>query len=216
MDTRINLISKHPSCLDLFVRELRDVEIQRDRLRFRTNLTRVGEVLAYEISKALVYTRVEVTTPLGVAEMPTLLEQPVIATVLRAGLPFHEGFLRFFDQAENGFVSAYRHHTHGDEFVVKVEYQAAPELSGKTLILCDPMVATGRSLVKSYEALLERGAPDSLFVAAAIASEEGLEYLLRHIPAARVYVAAIDRELTARGYIVPGLGDAGDLAYGPK
>jgi uracil phosphoribosyltransferase len=140
----------------------------------------------------------------------------VVVSILRAGIALHEGVLRMLDRADNGFISAFRHHTQGNEFVVKVEYMAIPELSGRDLILVDPMIATGRSLVLSYQEMLEKGRPSQVLIGAAIASEEGIEYVQRHIPEARIYVAAIDKEMTARGYIVPGLGDAGDLAFGPK
>ncbi|MEM6263823.1 MAG: uracil phosphoribosyltransferase [Bacteroidota bacterium] len=217
MDQRIKLISRHNSCLNQIVFELRAEKIQEDRLRFRNNMEKVGELLAYEISKELSYESQEVTTPLGTLDMALPSHQPVIVSILRAGVPLHNGLLRMFDKADNGFISAYRHHTKGNEFIVKVEYIALPEPNGRALILADPMIATGRSLVLSYKAIAEQSDEiGPVFVAGAIASEEGLEYVLRHIPHAKIYVAAIDNELTARGYIVPGLGDAGDLAFGPK
>ncbi len=216
MDSRITLISRDHSYLNHILYELRDENIQQDRLRFRANLEKVGEILAYELSKTLTYTPQEVTTPLGKMEMNLLGDQPVILSILRAGIPLHNGVLRFFDRADNGFISAYRHHTQGNEFIVKVEYLAMPELAGRDVILIDPMIATGRSLVVTYQQMLEFGQPASLMIGGVIASEEGLDYVLRNIPQANVFVAAIDKELTAKGYIVPGLGDAGDLAFGPK
>ena len=216
MDGQVTLLNKNNSYLNHFLHELRDEKIQQDRLRFRNNLERIGEILAYEISKSLTYAPQEVTTPLGTLHIDLLADQPVIASILRAGVPMHQGFLRIFDRADNGFIGAYRHHTKGNDFIIKVEYQALPSLGGRDLIIVDPMIATGRSLEMSYRQLLEKGEPDRLFIAGIIGSEEGIEYIQRKIPKARIYLAAIDNELTARGYIVPGLGDAGDLAFGPK
>lgn len=216
MDSRVTIVGKHNSLLNQILYELREEDIQQDRQRFRINLERAAEILAYEMSKELPYEKREVTTQLGKLEMNLLVDQPVLLSILRAGVPFHNGFLRMFDKADNGFISAYRHHTKGNEFIVKVEYMAVPPLADRSLILIDPMIATGRSLVLSYQALIENGMPANIFVAGIVASEEGLEYVLRHIPQARIYVGAVDYELTAKAYIVPGLGDAGDLAYGPK
>lgn len=217
MDSRIHLIGAKPSYITQIVQELRDRQIQQDRMRFRNNLEKLGELLAYEISRSLSYVPLDVQTPLGALEMPVLASQPVVISVLRAGLPMHQGILRLFDRADNGFVSAYRHYMKGShEFEVRVEYLSLPDIGGRDLILADPMIATGRSLHLSYQAIREAGEPARVFVAGAIASEEGLEYLLRNMPQAQVYIAALDRELTAEAYIVPGLGDAGDLAFGPK
>ncbi len=217
MDSRIHIIGKQNSYLNQTLYELRDEDIQQDRKRFRNNLEKAGMLLGYEISKALPFQQQEVTTPLGTLEMNLMDSQPVIISILRAGLPFHYGFLDLFDQAENGFISAYRHHTSGNEFIVKVEYAALPEIEGKQMILVDPMIATGKSMVLSYKEIVEQqGVPESIFIAGVVASEEGIEYVLRHIPKAQVYVLAVDGELTAKSYIVPGLGDAGDLAFGPK
>jgi len=218
MSRQIHLITASPSLLNQTLAELRDTAIQQDRMRFRANLEKVGEMLAYEISKRLAYALQEVTTPLGVLEMQLLAEQPVLVSIMRAGLPVHNGFLRMFDRADNGFVAAYRHHTSESAFDIRVEYSALPELDGRTLILIDPMIATGKSIVLSYKEMLHTvGAPAKVFIAGVIASEEGLEYVQRHIPEAEIFVTAIDKELTAKSaYIVPGLGDAGDLAFGPK
>lgn len=217
MDSRVRIIGKHNSILKQILFELRDEQIQQDRQRFRINLERTAEILAYELSKELPYEKREVKTQLGKLDMNLPAEQPVLVSILRAGIPFHQGFLRMFDQADNGFISAYRHHTKGNEFIVKVEYMATPPIADRNVILIDPMIATGRSLVLSYQALVEEnGLPANIFVAGVVASDEGLEYVLRHIPHAKIYVAAVDLELTAKAYIVPGLGDAGDLAYGPK
>jgi uracil phosphoribosyltransferase len=191
---------------------------QTDSLRFRRNLERVGELIAYEISKVLGYERQAITTPLGVSECRVLAGQPVLATILRAGLPFHAGFLNYFDQAENTFISAYRiHHNDEDDFDVEIEYLSSPDLEGKTVILCDPMLATGSSMVLAYRALLARGKPRHLHIATVIASAQGIGFLKKHLPSeTTIWTGAIDAELTPRSYIVPGLGDAGDLAYGSK
>lgn len=217
MDSRVHIIGAQNSYLNQILYELRDEHIQLDRMRFRKNLEKAGELLGYEISRALPYQSQEVTTPLGTLDMKLLVEQPIIVSILRAGLPFHHGFLNLFDRSENGFISAYRHHTSGNEFIVKVEYLAIPEISERHLILADPMIATGKSIVLSYKEMVEQqGEPDRLYIASAIGSEEGIEYVLRNIPKANIYVIAVDGELTAKSYIVPGLGDAGDLAFGPK
>lgn len=216
MDGKVTLLSRENSYLNHILHELRDEVLQQDRLRFRNNLEKVGEILAYEISKSLNYSPQEVTTPLGELEINLLVDQPVIVSILRAGIPLHNGVLRMFDKADNGFIAAYRHHTKGNDFIVKVEYRAMPRVGGRDLIIVDPMIATGKSLELSYKQLLEYGEPENVYIACVIASEEGLEYIQRKMPKARIYVAAIDNELTAKGYIVPGLGDAGDLAFGPK
>jgi uracil phosphoribosyltransferase len=210
------ILGQKASIVNQIVAELRAADVQADRLRFRTNLERLGEILAYEISSHLPYTLREVVTPLGSLEVPVLAEQPVLCTILRAGLPLQAGMLRMLDLADCAFISAYRKHTTGNEFIIKVEYCAAPDLEGRDIILIDPMIATGKSLVLSYQQLLAYGTPRSVYVAGAIASDIGLEYLLRNIPHAKIFIAAVDTELTAKSYIVPGLGDAGDLAYGYK
>ncbi|MDX1905883.1 MAG: uracil phosphoribosyltransferase [Bacteroidia bacterium] len=216
MDTRLTILGTRPSYLNHLLYEMRDVTRQQDRMRFRMNLERTGEILAYEISRHLPYQPQPVTTPLGSLDIDLLDQQPVIISIMRAGLPLHQGFLRIFDQADNGFIAAYRHHTQGNEFIIKVEYMALPDITDRDLILVDPMIATGKSLVLSYQHLLDLGKPRRILIAGVIGSEEGVQYVLRNIPQAHIWVAALDHELTARSYIVPGLGDAGDLAFGPK
>ncbi|MGD9020498.1 MAG: uracil phosphoribosyltransferase [Lysobacterales bacterium] len=218
MTIEINDLGQHDTIFSQFIAEIRDQEIQRDSLRFRRNLERVGELMAYEISKTLPFETREVTTPLGTAQCRVLAEQPVLATILRAGLPLHRGFLNYFDRAENTFISAYRvHHDDDDDFDVEIEYLSSPNLGGKTVILCDPMLATGSSMVLAYKALLERGMPRKVHVATVIASEQGVDLVRSHLPpGTTIWAGAVDSELTPRAYIVPGLGDAGDLAYGSK
>lgn len=218
MKSYVNNLGQNYSVFSQFMAEIRDVAIQKDSMRFRRNLERVGEIMAYEISKKLEYTHQSVTTPMGVSECSVLKNQPVIATILRAGLPLHQGLLNYFDQAENTFISAYRiHHDDDDEFDVEVEYLASPDLQDKTVILCDPMLATGSSMVLAYKAMLERGRPAQVHVAAVIASEQGIRRVQDNLPVdTTIWVGAVDKELTSRSYIVPGLGDAGDLAYGSK
>lgn len=213
----IHNLSLTASIFSTFLAELRDCSIQRDPMRFRRNLERVAEVLGYELSKQLEYELTHVTTPLGEADVMLLKNQPVLATILRAGLPMHQGLLNVFDRAESAFVSAYRRHTTAEDFDIQVEYMAAPDIEGKTLILSDPMLATGSSMVMVYKALLKHGKPARVHVVSAIAAPEALEYVKLHLPDnAMIWVGAVDRELTAQSYIVPGLGDAGDLAYGVK
>jgi uracil phosphoribosyltransferase len=211
------ILSKDNSLVSDFIAELRDVNIQSDSMRFRRNLERLGEIFAYEISKELVYEEKEITTPLGISNMHKLKEQPVIATILRAGLPVHQGFLNYFDRAENAFVSAYRKHHKDNSFEIKVEYMSAPLIDDKVLIICDPMLATGQSMFLAYKALIQRGKPKHIHIVGLIASQEGLNYINSHFPDnTTVWLGAVDDELTAKSYIVPGLGDAGDLAYGQK
>lgn len=208
-----------PSLVSRYMLELRDVTIQKDPLRFRTNLDRIGEIMAYEISKRLEYKEVDVETPLGTARCHDISERIVLATILRAGLPFHHGFLNYFDHAENAFVSAYRRYREkGDSFDILVEYLASPSIEGKTLILVDPMLATGSSMELAYKAMLRKGTPARIHVASVIASRKSVDYISQHFPADRttVWLGAIDDEVNAHSYIVPGLGDAGDLAYGEK
>jgi len=218
MYKRVNDLSLKHSVFNQFMSEIRDIDVQTDSMRFRRNLERVGEILAYEISKTMKYETQTVTTPLGTSDCSVLVEQPVLATILRAGLPLHQGLLNYFDHAENTFISAYRiHHDDDDAFDVEVEYLASPGLEGKTVILCDPMLATGSSMVLAYKALLERGTPRHIHVATVIASEQGIRFVQEHMPKeTTIWTGAIDAELTPRSYIVPGLGDAGDLAYGSK
>lgn len=206
------------SVLNRFVAELRDVNIQGDRLRFRRNVERIGEVMAYEMSKEFHYTRRPVQTPLGVAQV-NLPDNPlVLATILRAGLPFHQGFLSYFDHAENAFVSAYRKYIDEEHFDVNIEYIASPDITGKTLILVDPMLATGSSMELSYHAMLTRGEPAEIHVASIIATRQAVDYISEKLPADKttVWCAAIDPTLDDHYYIVPGLGDAGDLCFGEK
>lgn len=208
-----------PSLVSRYMLELRDINIQGDPMRFRRNLDRIGEIMSYEISRRMSYRTTTVQTPLGTASCQEPSEQVVLATILRAGLPFHHGFLSYFDSAENAFVSAYRRYKEkGDSFDVLVEYLASPSLEGKTLILVDPMLATGSSMELAYRALLSKGTPAKIHVASVIASAQGVRYVQDHFPADRttVWIGAIDDEVNSHSYIVPGLGDAGDLAYGEK
>ena len=200
-----------------FIAELRNVNIQQDSMRFRRNMERLGEVLAYEISKSLSYQPASVQTPLAIANTNLLIQQPVLVTILRASLPFHQGFLNVFDRAENAFIGAYRGKHRADEtFDIQMDYLACPDLSHKTVILIDPMLATGKSLIKSYEALLTYGKPARIIIAVAIAAPEGIHFLQTLIPEADFFVGTIDEKLNEKFYIIPGLGDAGDLAYGEK
>lgn len=214
----IKNLSLTDSMISQYVAELRDTEIQKDPLRFRRNLERIGEMIGYEVSKTLNYSNKETTTPLGIAETKVLTTQPVIGTILRAGLPMHQGLLNVFDRAENAFISAFRKHHKNNTFEIVLEYAACPTLTDKTLLLCDPMLATGSSVILAVKALMEKGQPQHLHIVTAIASNEGIAYVKSHMPLTNytIWCAAIDEELTAQAYIVPGLGDAGDLAYGPK
>lgn len=204
------------SILQRFIGELRDVDIQKDPLRFRENLKRIGEIFAYEVSQTLGYEKQEVETPLGIANVNYPKDRVVLATILRAGLPMHQGMLNFFDSAENAFVSAYRMHHKDGTFEIKVEYISCPNLENSVLIMVDPMLATGASMEISINALKKFGKPKRIHIVAAIASVEGLNNVKRRFPDADIWIGAVDEELTARSYIVPGLGDAGDLSYGKK
>jgi uracil phosphoribosyltransferase len=199
-----------------WISEIRDVQIQSDRMRFRRNLERIGEIAAYEISRHLVYEEKEVQTPLGISQCKVLKEQPVLATILRAGLPLHQGLLNYFDKADNAFISAYRKHQHDGSFEISLDYISCPELENRVVIISDPMLATGSSLVKTIQYLRDEGHPREIHVVAAIACSVGIEYVQRSEPNVKIWCGAIDEELTAKGYIVPGLGDAGDLAFGTK
>lgn len=213
----VHELSKHNSVLNSFLAQLRSVEVQNDRMRFRRNLERIGEIMAYEISKSLPYSSKEVVTPLGEAQIDTIDESPLLVTILRAGLPFHQGFLNFFDEADNAFVSAYRRSHKGGDFEIEVEYVSSPSIDDRILILADPMIATGSSIECVYKALLAKGNPKHVHIASVISSEQGLNHVRRELPEnITLWSAAIDNELTAQSYIVPGLGDAGDLAYGSK
>lgn len=211
--------AERPSLMSRYMAELRDVEIQKDPLRFRTNLERIGEIMAYEISKRLNYMTRDVVTPLGTSPCQDFTDKVVLATILRAGLPFHNGFLSYFDRAENAFVSAYRKYKEkGDSFDVLVEYLASPRIDGKTLILVDPMLATGTSMELGYRAMLRRGEPARIHVASVIGSRLGVDYIRQVLPKEKttIWIGAIDEEVNTHSYIVPGLGDAGDLAFGQK
>lgn len=210
-----NLSAEH-SLISNWVSELRDVDIQNDRMRFRRNLERIAEVIGYEISKQLESEDKEITTPMGTATCRVLKNQPVLATILRAGLAMHNGLLNYFDRADNAFLSAYRKHNIDGSFDIRLEYMSCPEIEGRVVIISDPMVATGASLVKSIQHLKEEGDFKELHIVCAIACTVGIEYVLREEPKATIWCGDIDDELTAKGYIVPGLGDAGDLAYGSK
>jgi uracil phosphoribosyltransferase len=211
----INLSQNH-SLVSNWVGELRSVEVQTDRMRFRRNLERIAEVAAYEISQELDWQEVEIQTPLGVATCKTLKDQPVLATILRAGLPMHNGMLNYFDRADNAFISAYRKHHRDGTFEISLEYMSSPPLDGKVVIISDPMLATGASLVKTIQFMKADGAPRQIHIVVAIACSVGIEYVMREQPDVKIWCGEIDDELTAKGYIVPGLGDAGDLAFGSK
>jgi uracil phosphoribosyltransferase len=211
----VNLSQQH-SLISNWVGELRNVNIQADRMRFRRNLERIGEAAAYEISKVMPFEEKEIQTPLGIAIHKVLKEQPVLATILRAGLPLHQGLLNYFDQADNAFISAYRKHNKDGSFEISLDYVSCPELENRVVIISDPMLATGSSLVKTIHYLKAEGKPSAIHIVAAIACTVGIEYVKREEPSVTIWCGDIDDELTAKGYIVPGLGDAGDLAYGTK
>lgn len=206
------------SIFNQYIAEIRDINIQKDSLRFRHNLRRIGEIAAYEISKSLEYEDREIITSLGSATVPVLKNYPVIIPILRAGIPMHDGILSFFDRSESAFISAYRKVEKNEKFKIKIEYISSPDLDHKVLIICDPMLATGASAVAAYTAILNYGKPVHTHIVSAIASMEGIEYIKKKLPGTKVTVwtGAIDEELTAQAYIVPGLGDAGDLAFGSK
>ena len=210
-------LSKKNSLLNHWVAELRDVHVQNDRMRFRRNIERIGEVAAYELSKTLQFKSVEVTTPLGIAPTQLLTEQPVLATILRAGLPLHQGMLNYFDKADNAFISAYRKHHPDGSFEISLEYLSCPNLNGRVLILCDPMLATGASLVETIQAIQKTYTPAQIHIVVTIASQKGIEHVEKELGAdTPIWCAAIDPVLNDKSYIVPGLGDAGDLAFGTK
>lgn len=211
----INL-SEQYSLLNDWIAEMRDINVQSDRQRFRRNLERIGEVAAIEISRKLEYTIKEVQTPMGVANSKVLKEQPVLATILRAGLPLHQGLLNYFDKADNAFISAYRKHNRDGSFEISLQYMSSPDMEKRVVIVSDPMLATGASLVKTIQHIREEGKPSQIHIVTAIACTVGIEYVQRQEPQAIIWCGAIDEELTAKGYIVPGLGDAGDLAFGSK
>lgn len=214
----IKILGNNHSILDQYLAEIRDVSIQTDPLRFRENLYRIGELFAYEISKKLRFVVSDVQTPLGIAKVPVIEQQPVLATILRAGLPMHNGLLKIFDRAENCFISAYRKYTDEGEFEIEFEYMASPSLDNKTVILSDPMLASGRSMEIGYQALFSKGTPSHVHLAAIISSQEGVDYVVEKLKDKNVtlWLGAVDKEMNSHSYIVPGLGDAGDLAYGEK
>ncbi len=213
----IHSLDKTPSIINTFIAELRDNKIQKDRMRFRRNIERIGEITAYELSKHLNYTAKSVSTPLGIKNMKLLNDQVVLCSILRAGLPLHQGLLNYFDTSENAFISAYRKHNKDNSSEIIVEYFASPNLENKTLILADPMLATGSSLVAVYEALLKHGLPKKIHIVAVIGAKEGIDYITKHFPKnTELWIATIDDKLNSKGYIIPGLGDAGDLAFGTK
>jgi len=211
-------VSKQNSILNKFIAEIRDKNIQKDSLRFRTNIERMGEIISYELSKTLNYKSKDIITPLGVKQMKVLDDQVVLASILRAGLPLHMGVLHIFDDAENAFISAYRFHPdNSDEFSIQVDYVATPGIEDKVLVLVDPMLATGQSLVAVYEKLLQFGKPKKLHIISIIGSQQGMDYIAQKLPEdTHLWIADFDNKLNDKGYIVPGLGDAGDLAYGKK
>lgn len=211
----INL-SKKNSLLSVWISELRDAQLQSDRMRFRRNLERIGEIAGYEISQQLQYEEKEIQTPLGISVCQVLTDQPVLATILRAGLPLHQGLLHVFDKADNAFISAYRKHKRDGTFDISLDYISCPDLDNRVVIISDPMLATGASLVNTLQYLKDEGRPSEIHIVAAIACTVGIEYIQRSEPQVKIWCGAIDEELTAKGYIVPGLGDAGDLAYGLK
>ncbi len=210
--------AERQSLISQFMMELRDTTIQKDMMRFRRNLERIGEIMAYEISRTLNYKTVDTITPLGTAPSDVIADRVVLATIFRAGIPFHQGFLNFFDHVENAFVSAYRKYKEKENFDVFIEYLASPRLDGKTLIISDPMLATGASMELSYRALITKGEPSHIHVASVIASQQAVDYIKSRFPSDKttIWIGAIDKEINAHSYIVPGLGDAGDLAYGIK
>ena len=213
----INLGNQN-SIFNHFISEIRNIEIQNDSMRFRRNLERIGEIFSYEISKRMKYSNTKVTTPLGISSENLISEKPVLATILRAGLPLHQGFLNYFDSSDNSFISAYRKHKKEGDFEIKIEYMSAPEITGKTIILCDPMLASGSSMILAIQSLLTKGKPKHIHIVSVIASSEGINYLKENIPTQNftLWIGSVDRELTSQSYIVPGLGDAGDLSYGKK
>jgi uracil phosphoribosyltransferase len=214
----IHYISEENSVLNHFLSQLREVNIQKDSMRFRRNMERIGEIMAYEISKKLRYNNIAITTPLGIKNTSEIAEEIVLCSILRAGLTLHQGFLNYFDAAENGFISAYRNHYNSDDnFDILVEYQAVPNMNDKTLVLVDPMLATGQSLVAVLNKILDTHKPKEIHIAVVIAAPEGIKYVSEKLPKnCHLWVASLDEKLNEKNYIVPGLGDAGDLAYGTK
>ena len=214
----IKILNKTNSIFNQYLSEIRDKDVQLDSLRFRRNLERMGEIMAYEISRTLPYELKQIQTPLGIADENVLINYPVVASVLRAGLPIHQGILNVFDRASNGFIAAYRNYEKDGTFAIKIEYSSCPDIDGKILILADAMLASGSSVELAYRSLMERGIPTHTHIVALIASKEGVNYLRKKLPDQKVtlWIGALDDELTVKSYIVPGLGDAGDLAFGEK
>jgi uracil phosphoribosyltransferase len=215
---QIHHLSENNSVLNHFLGQIRDVNLQDDSMRFRKNMERIGEIMSYELSKVLDYKSVEIQTPLGIKKTSKIEDQLIICSILRAGLTMHQGFLNYFDNAENGFISAFRHHPNNDtDFDILVEYQAVANLENKNLLLVDPMLATGQSIVAVYNKLMEKGTPKEIHIAVIIAAPEGVAYLEEQLPdSCHLWIASLDEKLNDKKYIIPGLGDAGDLAYGTK
>lgn len=215
---KIHHLGNNNSVLNNFIAEIRDINIQKDSLRFRRNIERIGEILSYELSKNLSFSSVDVTTPLGTKSINLPKKDIVLCSILRAGLPLHQGLLNYFDDAENAFISAYRNHPNNDaDFEIIVEYFAAPSIENKTLLLADPMLASGQSLIAVYDAIKKQGTPKEIHIVVVIGSSEGIDFIKNHFPEnTHLWIAAIDNDLNNKGYIVPGLGDAGDLAFGSK
>jgi len=214
----IHILGDKNSLLNQFIAEIRDEKIQKDSMRFRKNLERIGEIFAYEISKVLDYKKQEIKTPLGIAYINTLNDKVVLAALLRSALPFHQGLLNYFDKAENAFITAYRKYEKDGEFNLYIDYVSSPDILNKVTIICDPLLATGSSIVMSYKALIENGIPKHTHIISIIAAKEGINYIRKHLPMNRIsiWTGAIDDELTVKSYIVPGLGDVGDLSFGEK
>ena len=212
----LHILNQNPSIANNFIAELRDVQVQRDSMRFRRNLERLGEIFAYEISKTQEHCDCSVTTPLGNCQANTIQEMPVLATVLRAGLPLYQGLLNIFDKADSAFAGAYRLEGPSENLQINLDYLASPSLENRVLILADPMLATGKSLVLAYQQFTKHGKPKTVHIVAAVASKQGVAHLQQHIPEAHLWIGAVDNDLNASAYIVPGLGDAGDLAFGAK
>jgi uracil phosphoribosyltransferase len=214
----VNNLSKTNSIIGNYVAELRDIDVQKDSMRFRKNMERIGELIAYEISKTLEYEEKEVETPLGTSAVKLIKDKIVCATILRAGLPFHQGLLHIYDNAENAFITAYRKHNTGEDFEIAIEYVSSPDIQDKIVLLCDPMLASGASMYLTYKALLEKGIPKHTHIISIVSSTQGIDYIKKKIAPEKytLWTAAVDSELTAKAYIVPGLGDAGDLAFGSK
>lgn len=215
---QIHNLSENNSVLNHFLGQIRNIDVHRDSMRFRRNIERIGEIMAYELSKELEYKNIEIETPLGIKQTTTINDKLVLCSILRAGLTLHQGFLNYFDDAENGFISAFRHHPNNDDyFEIKVEYQAVADINNKNLLLLDPMLATGQSIVAVFNQLMERGSPKEIHIAVVIATPEGIAHLEEHLPEnCHLWIASLDDGLDAKNYIIPGLGDAGDLAYGIK